>query len=109
MLDGAELRALSSWCQHHALSWRPASGEDGLTAMVLEPRQRRRAWERMLLILREDGFCLSTELGEALATASDLTALLDALDGGVAEGPPGTAPRAGARRGSEAAELAFVV
>ncbi|MBV9735761.1 MAG: hypothetical protein JO209_07600 [Acidisphaera sp.] len=110
MLDGAELRTLSSWCHHRALCWRPASGEDGLAAMLLEPKQRRRAWERMILVLRDDGFSLSNELGEALATASDLLALLDALDGGIAEtAPDELSPRSGPRRRGETAELAFVV
>ena len=109
MLDGAELRALSSWCDDHALRWLPAAGE-GVGAMVLEPSQRRQAWERMLLILREDGFYLVTEAGEALAAASDLLALLDALDSGVAEPEWRSSERLAARRNSaDALGLGYVV
>jgi len=103
MLDGAELRAFSVWCAEHALRWLPATAECGIGAMVLEPAQRRRAWERMLLLLREDGFHLVTEDGEALAKASDLLALLDALDSGVAEPEWRPPQQRGSRRNAEAA------
>jgi hypothetical protein len=39
----------------------------------------------MLLIPDDDGFSLVQEDGQVLAAASDLPALLDALDGGIAE------------------------
>ena len=41
----------------------------------------------MLLVVDDDGFHLLNAPGETLAAASDLPALLDALDGGVAEAP----------------------
>jgi hypothetical protein len=42
----------------------------------------------MLLTPDDDGFSLTQEDGQILAAASDLPALLDALDGGIAEPEP---------------------
>jgi hypothetical protein len=55
----------------------------------------------MLVVAGDDGFCLLDAPGAPLATASDLPALLDALDAGVAESRP--LPRAGQQRGNHEA------
>ena len=56
-------------------------------AMVLIPSVARRPWQTMLLVLQGAEMRLENELGETLASASDLPALLDAVDSGVAEPP----------------------
>ncbi len=87
MLDGTELRALSVWCGKHDLSWTPAESEQGPPTMLLQPRDAGRPWQRMILVLDQGELRLENELGETLASASDLPALLDALEGGVADTP----------------------
>ena len=67
--------------------------------MMLEPRDAARPWQRMMLVLDKRELRLENELGETLASASDLPALLDAVEGGVAESPAlarslGSAPSA---------------
>ena len=42
----------------------------------------------MLLVWSGEELSLEDEAGETLASASDLPALLDAVDGGVADAPP---------------------
>jgi hypothetical protein len=85
MFDRSELKVLAAWCRNHDLSWMPSGSEDAGATLVLQPHGSCGAWERMLLIPGEDGYTLVTEDGQTLASASDLPALLDALDGGVAE------------------------
>jgi hypothetical protein len=85
MLNGMELRLLASWSSKNRLSWMPAGSQDGRDAVMLQPRDCRSAFERMLLIPDDDGFSLVQEDGQVLAAASDLPALMDALDGGIAE------------------------
>jgi hypothetical protein len=53
--------------------------------MVLEARDAGGPWQRMLLLLERTELRLLNEMGETLASASGLPALLDAVDGGVAE------------------------
>jgi hypothetical protein len=55
--------------------------------MVLESRDPAAAWQRMLLVTEGAEMRLEDELGQPLACSSDLPALLDAVDGGVAEKP----------------------
>ena len=55
--------------------------------MMLKPRDAGRPWQRMMLVLDEGELRLENELGETLASASDLPALLDAVEGGIAEAP----------------------
>ncbi len=87
MLNSSELRTLTAWCVQRDLRWTPAHPAGGVAVLLLEPRAARTPWQRMLLVLDEPEMRLETELGEALASASDLPALLDAMDGGVAEVP----------------------
>ncbi len=87
MLNSSELRTLTAWCVRCYLRWTPAHPAHGVATLLLEPRSGRTPWQRMLLVLDEPEMRLETELGEALASASDLEALLDAMDGGVAETP----------------------
>lgn len=85
MLDTSDLRLLTRWCGDHAMRWQPLrTGADG-AMLLLEPSVARHPWQRMMLTADDAGFRLEDELGDALAAASDLPALLDALDGGVAE------------------------
>ena len=44
-----------------------------------------RPWQRMMLVLEKHEIRLENELGETLASASDLPALLDAVEGGIAD------------------------
>jgi hypothetical protein len=90
MLATADLRILTRWCRNRRLNWLPAAAVGGAPAITLMPVGRRAPWQEMLLVAREDDFCLRDAPGATLATASDLPALLDALDAGVAvpERPP---------------------
>ena len=85
MLGGIELRALNTWCGRRDISWSPAGSEDGPPVMMLQQREGGRAWQRMMLVLDTTELRLENELGETLASASDLPALLDAVEGGVAD------------------------
>ncbi len=98
MLDVSELRMLTAWCSQRGLCWTPARPAAGVAAMVLEPRDSWAPWQRMLLVFDEPDMRLEDEVGETLASASDLLALLDAVDGGVAE-PPALHHHALARTG----------
>ncbi len=92
MLGRPALRALAVWCAARGMRWTPARTDDGASALLLE-RRGQPAAEAMLVILHDDGFRLVDANGELLASASDLPALLDALDGGVAEPPRRRADR----------------
>jgi hypothetical protein len=87
MLGGVELRALSLWCCRRDMTWSPAHSADGPPVMMLRARDDNRPWQRMMLVLDTSELRLENELGETLASASDLPALLDAVEGGVAETP----------------------
>ena len=94
VLDVAELRALTAWCRERALSWSPLQGDAGDDVMMLDPGVSRPGAKRMFLFQREGEFRLEDARGEVLAMASDLTAVLDAVDGGVGEARR-AAPRSG--------------
>ena len=53
--------------------------------MVLEHDAGTRPWQRMVLCRERDALRLLDETGTVLAEASTLPALLDAVDGGIAE------------------------
>ncbi len=92
MMDGTQVQLLTAWCNRRALSWSPGRLVDGAPVMVLRPQQCGRPWQGMALIMGRPELRLEDEQGDTLASASDLPALLDALDGGVAEPPqPGRA------------------
>ena len=59
--------------------------------MMLEHHAGTRPWQRMVLCREHNALRLLDETGTLLAEASTLPALLDALDGGVAEPTPGPA------------------
>ncbi len=84
MLNVREIIVLNAWCRRRALRWYPAH-EAGHVGLVLEGTSGRLPWDRMILVLDDDGFRLRDERSDTLATASDLPALFDAVDGGVAE------------------------
>ena len=85
MLGKTDLRALSRWCVGRDLSWTPGRPEDGAEVMMLQPRDARYPWQRIMVVLESPEIRIENELGETLASASDLPALLDAVDGGVGE------------------------
>jgi hypothetical protein len=84
MLHADELKRLSAWCGVRAMTWRPLL-RAGEAAVLLEPRGQAGCWQRMTLARLDHAFELSAEDGELLAVSSDLRAVLDAVDGGVAE------------------------
>ena len=88
MLDGPTIRALNVWCRGRALSWSAAHRAGASAAVMLTPVGHGRPWQRMLLAWDDEELSLENELGETLASASDLPALLDAVDGGVGDTPP---------------------
>jgi len=90
MLDAAELAVLARWCRAAALSWQPLGCAEE-TVLLLEPRAGERPWQRMRLCAGEAGYRLHDAADRLLAAATDLPALLDALDGGIADATP--APR----------------
>ena len=92
MVGRSALRALASWCAARGMRWSPARSDEGAPALLLDRRGQPQA-ESMLVVLHEDGFHLRNAVGEELAAASELPALLDALDGGVAEPPRRRAAR----------------
>ena len=110
MLERSELQELAQWCHGHAIRWMPAAAAEGdRTAMILEANERQWGWHRVVLVLSDDGFSVLTEHGETVASASDLTAVLDTLID--ATEPPGRRSRAGAmlRRRLMAPSLSFVL
>ncbi|MCW3477612.1 hypothetical protein [Limobrevibacterium gyesilva] len=90
MLDPADLQILARWCRARRLGWRRKSGP-AAGHVLLEPLMAAAPWQGMLLVAGVDGYLLQDATGETLAFASDLPALLDAVDAGVAEPPRGPA------------------
>ena len=85
MLDTVELKTPAAWCRGRGLRFLPLRVGAEETVILFEPNEATLPWQRMKLILDDDGFRVCDELDDPLASASDLPALLDALDGGVAE------------------------
>lgn len=83
MLDADDARILARWCRNRRLS-AVACAEGGMTLESwVSP-----AWNSMRLVESVEGLTLLDGTGETLASASDLPALLDAVDAGVAEPRP---------------------
>jgi hypothetical protein len=76
MLDQADLHALERWCAARRVTWAACAHDAVLLRGAAGPPAR--------LCPRPDGWALETEAGEALAAASTLPALLDAMDAGLA-------------------------
>jgi len=102
MLAPNDLTILTAWCRQRAMRWLALRADAAAAALLLEPWAATKPWQRMRLIAADDGLRLEDEAGDILASASDLPALLDALDGGVADAMPVPPSRAHAVR-----ELAF--
>ena len=85
MLDTTELRTLARWCQVRGLRFLPLGTDPALSVILVEWREPSRPWQRMKLVQDDAGFRLCDEADDLLASGSDLPAILDALDGGVAE------------------------
>ena len=92
MLDIEDLHTLNRWCGARRLCWQPARTDAGAAAVLLQGRLGGPAWAGLLLASDDDGFVLLDGIGDRLAEASDLLALLDALDAGI--GRPRPAARA---------------
>ena len=88
MLAPTDLRNLTDWCRHRAMDWMALLVDADAAVLLLAPKAAARPWQRMRLIASDHGYRLEDEGGQALASASDLPALLDALDGGVADAAP---------------------
>ena len=88
MLAPSDLQTLTGWCRKRAMCWTALRVDAEVVLLLLEPRAAIRPWQRMHLVVTDHVYLLEDEAGQALARASDLPALLDALDGGVADVPP---------------------
>ncbi len=87
MPSTAELKHLSRWCSARRLHWQPARTEAGAPAILLRSDSVLVAWHDMMLIEDDDGVALLDEQGDLLADASEIPALLDALDSGLVTRP----------------------
>jgi hypothetical protein len=88
MLAPTDIRTLTAWCHRRAMRWQPLRVDADGAALLLEPLAALRPWQRMRLLATDHGYRLEDEAGQPLASASALPALLDALDGGVADAAP---------------------
>jgi hypothetical protein len=84
MTQPQELQHLTRWCAARQLLWQPSRTEAGLPAILLRPQHRLRPWQDVLLVHDDDGVMLIDETGTLLASASEIPALLDAVDSGIA-------------------------
>ncbi len=85
LLERSDLRLLAAWCQPRGIAWTPAAAHHAGAALWLLPSGR--GAEAMMLVVDRAELRLLDAAGQELATASDLPALLDAVDGGVADPP----------------------
>ncbi len=91
MLALSDLSHLVDWCRRRGLSMGPARDADGRVAVLLAPLRTPHA-SVMFLLADEGELMLRDAAGSTLAAASDLPALLDALDGGVGRQPSSRSP-----------------
>ncbi|MDR3523117.1 MAG: hypothetical protein P4L66_03330 [Acetobacteraceae bacterium] len=87
MPSTAELKHLTRWCTARRLYWQPARTESGAPAILLRGNGMRVAWHDMMLTEEDDGVGLRDARGALLADASEIPALLDALDSGLITRP----------------------
>ena len=80
MFNPRELLQLNSWCARRQLFWSPASSPRKADAVRLFGGN----WSGLLVAKHMAELAVFTAAGVLLASASDLPALLDALDAGVA-------------------------
>ena len=92
-----ELRTLARWCQGRGLRFLPLGTDAERSVILFELREPTRPWQRMKLVQDDAGFRLCDEADDLLASGSDLPAILDALDGGVAEPSPSSGTGAAGR------------
>jgi hypothetical protein len=84
MIDTHELHSLTRWCASRRLRWLPVRTDAGEAAIQISAQTGRLAWSDMLLVAdAEDDVSLVDAAGQIIATASDVPALLDALDAGL--------------------------
>jgi hypothetical protein len=71
------------------LRWLPARTDAGEPAIQISAQTGRLAWSDMLLVAdAQDDVSLMDAAGQTIATASDVPALLDALDAGLLRPAP---------------------
>ena len=90
MLTRAELRLLTEWCRTRTMTW--TAGQAGGDAPSLLLERPGRGADAMLLVVAATERRLLDAAGQELAVASDLPALLDAVDGGVGDAAPAVWP-----------------
>ena len=83
MLTQSDVLVLTAWCRTRDMRWMPARARGGAPSLLLEPV--RSGLDAMLLVVGAKELRLLDVSGQELAAASDLPALLDAVDGGVAD------------------------
>ena len=86
MLTRAELRVLTDWCRTRNMTWTAGRADGEVPALLLE--RPGRGADAMLLVVGATERRLLDAAGQELAVASDLPALLDAVDGGVGDAMP---------------------
>ena len=98
VLPVRDLQTLSRWCAARRMEWLPGNSSDAGEVILIEPASGNGLWPRLALFRQARLYGLVDEWGEILAEASELSALLDALDGGIAGGaePGGSAVAPGA-------------
>ncbi len=90
MLTRAELRVLTDWCRARNMTWIAGHAAGEAPTLLLE--RAGRGADAMLLVVAARERRLLDAAGQELATASDLPALLDAVDGGVGDATPSVWP-----------------
>jgi hypothetical protein len=88
-LHRIDFKGLERWCRTRQLTWTAAS--QAAPAILLAPQETGRMWQRLVLVMANPDCRLENEAGDVLAIASSVTALLDAVDGGVADAPAAAA------------------
>jgi hypothetical protein len=77
---------IANWCRVRGLAWAPWRAQSGTLGVLISRPGQARA-EACMISVRGDEFTLAAPGGATLAAASDLPAVFDALDAGVADAP----------------------
>lgn len=86
MLTRAELLRLAEWCRARGFVFLPGRTTGGAPSLLLE--RRGRGADAMLLVVAAGERRLLDAAGQELASASEVPALLDAVDAGVGDVAP---------------------
>ncbi len=85
VLTQSDLLLLAAWCRARDMTWTPGRLTGDAACLLLEPAGGGR--DAMLLVVGKGERRLLDAAGQELAAASDVQALFDAVDGGVADQP----------------------